>query len=195
MSIPAEGEASVMPESPDYRFVKIYPQRQTYLKNNFQQVTEPIVKYLKLDIRYNTKEHRVELRTNPLTSNPNAMTKAIDFLNAINAGFQIADALALIRLEDIFMDVFHITDIKDLQGDNLSRAVSRIAGKNGQIMYTIENATHTRISLQDTKVHILGAINNVRMARRVICDLVMGSPANKIYNKLQNFQAWQKRQY
>ncbi|EAX99146.1 KH domain containing protein [Trichomonas vaginalis G3] len=189
-----EVEAPEIPETPDYRRVAIPPNRRTYLKNNFPQITEPIIKYLKLDLRYNSRKGCVELRTNALTSNPNAMTKAIDFLTAINAGFEIADALALVRLEDIFMDVFDVTDIKLIEGDNLSRAVGRIAGKGGQIKFTIENATHTRISLTGTKVHILGSVNNVKMARRVICDLVMGSPANKIYSKLRNFQAWQKRQ-
>lgn len=178
----------------DFRAVTIPPNRRAYIKNNYQQIIPPIVQQLKLDIRYDTSTNQVLLRTNNLTENPNAITKAVDFINAITYGFEIADALALVRLDDIFMDVFDVTDIKMLEGDNLSRAVGRIAGKGGQIKFTIENATRTRISLTDTKVHIIGTINNVRMAKRVICDLVMGSPANKVYAKLRNFQAWQKRQ-
>ena len=183
-----------IPESPDYRRVQIPPNRRTFLKNNYSKITDPIVNFLKLQMRYNTKLGCIELMTSEVTKNPNAMQKAIDFINAINAGFEIADALSLVRLEDIFMDTFDVTDIKLIEGDNLSRAVGRIAGKGGQIKFTIENATRTRISLVNTKVHILGTVNNVRMARRVICDLVMGSPANKIYQKLRNFQSWQKRQ-
>ena len=186
--------AAEIPETPDYRRVAIPPNRRTFLKNNYSKITDPIVNFLKLRMRYNTKLGCIELMTDESTKNANAMQKAIDFINAINAGFEIGDALSLVRLEDIFMDQFDVTDIKMLSGDNLSRAVGRIAGKGGQIKFTIENATRTRISLTGTKVHILGPVNNVRMARRVICDLVMGSPANKVYQKLRNFQAYQKRQ-
>ena len=186
--------AADIPESPDYRRVPIPPNRRTFLKNNYSKIVDPIINFLKLRIRYNTKLGCIELMTDASTKNANAMQKAIDFITAINAGFEIGDALSLVRLEDIFMDVFDVTDIKLMEGDNLSRAVGRIAGKGGQIKFTIENATRTRISLTGTKVHILGPVNNVRMARRVICDLVMGSPANKVYQKLRNFQAYQKRQ-
>jgi len=194
MSVEQDTEINEIPESPEYRRIGISPSRQTYLKDNFQQIVTPIVDHLKLDIRYNTKRRCIELKTNEQTTNPQAMTKAVDFLNAFNAGFEIPDALALVRLEDIFLEQFDVTDIKLLEGDNLSRAVGRIAGKGGQIKYAIENATRTRIALSDTKVSILGSVNSARMAKRVICDLVMGSPANKIHAKLRNFQSWQKRQ-
>ena len=187
-------EINEIPETPDYRRVTIPPHRQSHLKSHFPQIVQPVIEHLKLDIRYNVRLHCVELRTNSHTTNPNAMTKAVDFLNAYVGGFEIQDALALVRLDDIFFEQFDVTDIKMLDGDNLSRAVGRIAGKGGQIKFSIENATRTRISLTDTKVHILGSVNNIRIAKRVICDLVMGSPANKIHAKLRNFQTWQKRQ-
>ena len=182
------------PNTDDYRKVSIPPQRRAALRNNFPQIVQPIVQQLKLNIRYNTSTNCVELKTSNETTNPNAMSKATDFIQAFVNGFEVNDALSLIRLDDIFMDEFSVTDIKTLSGDNLSRAVGRIAGKGGQIKYAIENATRTRIAMNDQRIHLIGTINNIRMAKRVICDLVMGSPANKIYAKLRNFQSWQKRQ-
>ncbi|OHS95811.1 RNA-binding protein PNO1 [Tritrichomonas foetus] len=187
-------EPAENPNTDDYRRVPIPPQRRAALRNNFPQIVQPIVQHLKLNIRYNTSLNCVELKTSPETTNPNAMTKATDFVQAFVNGFDVNDALALIRLDDIFMDEFSVTDVKTLSGDNLSRAVGRIAGKGGQIKYAIENATRTRIAMNDQRIHLIGTVNNIRMAKRVICDLVMGSPANKIYAKLRNFQAWQKRQ-
>ena len=182
------------PNTDDYRKVAIPPQRRAALRNNFQQIVAPIVEHLKLNIRYNTAINCVELKTSSETTNPTAMRKAEDFLQAFVHGFEINDALSLIRLDDIFMDEFSVTDVKTLSGDNLSRAIARIAGKGGQVKYAIENSTKTRISIIDQRIHIIGTLNNIKMAKRVICDLILGSPANKIHRKLRNFQSWQKRQ-
>lgn len=187
-------EAADPPETPEFRRVIIPPHRRSYLKANFNQVTGPVITQLKLNIRYNTRNNAVEFMTTPQTVDPQAMTRAVNFITSINAGFEIPDSLSFLRLDDIYLDEFSVSDVKTLDGDNLSRAIGRIAGKNGQIKYAIENATRTRISLTDSRVHIIGTQNNVRMARRVICELIMGSPANKIYAQLQKFQTWQKSQ-
>ncbi|GAB1598997.1 RNA-binding protein PNO1-like [Argonauta hians] len=167
------------------RKIPVPSHRYTPLKENWLKIYTPVVEQLKLQIRFNLKTRHVELRTCKSTPEIGSLQRGADFVRAFTLGFDIDDALALLRLEELYLETFDVTDVKPLKGDHLGRAVGRLAGRNGKTKFTIENVTKTRIVLADTKIHLLGSFQNIRTARRAICNLILGSPPSKIYGKLR----------
>ncbi|CAB3229456.1 unnamed protein product [Arctia plantaginis] len=167
------------------RKIAVPAHRYTPLKENWMKIFTPIVEHLLLQVRFNTKTRNVEIKIGPETKDVANLQKGADFVKAFLYGFEVEDALALLRLDDLFVESFEVKDVKTLQGDHLSRAIGRLAGKAGRTKYAIENVTKTRIVLADSKIHILGSYQNIALARRAICNLIMGSPPSKVYGHLR----------
>merc|ERR1712130_284885 len=174
----------------DVRRVVIPQNRLTPLKEQRQKLYEPIVKQLKLEIRFNAKRKVVELRASKSTTEISALQKGVDFVTAFTYGFDIDDSLALVRLDQLFLETFQVEDVKQtLKGDHLSRAIGRVSGTGGRTKYTIENVTKTRLVVADKRIHILGSFQNIQVARRAICALILGSPPAKVYGNMRNAAA------
>jgi RNA-binding protein PNO1 len=137
-------------------------------------------------VRFNTKSRSVEMKTSPHTADIGGLQKGADFVSAFMMGFEVQDAVALLRLDDLYIESFQVTDVKLLKGDHLSRAIGRVAGQDGKTRFAIENATRTRIVIADKRIHMLGSYANLRVARNAICDLVLGAPPGKVYNNMRN---------
>lgn len=173
-------------EHSEQRKISVPAHRYTPLKENWMKIFTPIVEHLQLQIRFNLKTRNIELRTAPETPDIANLQKGADFVKAFIYGFDVEDALALLRLDGLFVETFEIQDVKPLKGDHLSRAIGRLAGKGGRTKFTIENVTKTRIVLADSKIHILGSFQNIQLARRAVCNLILGSPPSKVYGQLRN---------
>jgi RNA-binding protein PNO1 len=188
-------KASKSPRSREERKVRIPPHRMTPLKNDWPKIYPPLVEHLKLQVRMNVAKKVVELRTSKLTTNPDAIQKGADFLTAYTLGFDLDDAIALLRLDDLYIQSFEVKDVKQLNGEHLSRAVGRIAGKDGKTKFAIENASRTRIVLADSRVHILGGFKNIGVAREAVVSLILGSPPGKVYGNLRTVGARMKERF
>lgn len=137
----------------------------------------PLVENLKLQVRMNIKTKAVELRTSRSTTETGAIQKGEDFVRAYAMGFDVEDAVAILRLDGIYIQSFEIKDVKTLEGDHLARAVGRIVGKDGRTKYAIENTTKTRIVVAGgSKIHILGGFKEIGMARESVVSLMFVPP-------------------
>ncbi|KNC79879.1 RNA-binding protein PNO1 [Sphaeroforma arctica JP610] len=168
------------------RRVQVPTHRMTPLKQQWLKIYTPLVEHMKLQVRMNLHTRKVELKTSEFTTDVGALQRGADFLKAFMLGFDVDDALALLRLDDLFIDTFDVNDVKMLKGDHLSRAIGRIAGKGGRTKFTIENVTRTRVVIADSKIHILGSFRNIRVARNAICQLILGSPPGKVYGNMRS---------
>lgn len=186
---PTFGRLNAMAErggKSEYRRVRCPKHRYTPLRNDWEQILMPLVQFLKLQVRFNTKTRSIEMKTSSHVNDTGALQKGADFCSAYMLGFEVQDAVALLRLDDLYLESFQVTDVKLLKGDHLSRAVGRVAGQDGKTRFAIENATRCRIVVADTRIHMLGSYANIRIARNALCDLILGAPPGKVYNNMRN---------
>ncbi|KAL8795770.1 MAG: hypothetical protein Q9195_001822 [Heterodermia aff. obscurata] len=174
------------PHTAETRKVLIPPHRMTPLKVSWPKIYPPLVEHLKLQVRMNIKAKAVELRSSKHTTDPGALQKGEDFVKAFSLGFDTDDAIALLRLDELYIETFEIKDIKTLNGEHLGRAIGRIAGKDGKTKFAIENASRTRVVLADQKIHILGGFKNIHIAREAI---------GKVYGNLRTVASRMKDRF
>jgi RNA-binding protein PNO1 len=169
----------------EYRRVLVPANRMKPLKENWPSIVKAIVEHMKIQVKMNTKLKCVEMRSYEKTEESSALQKCEEFLKAFMCGFEVQDAIAMLRLEDLYLETFDIKDVKNLQGDHLSRCIGRICGEKGKTKNAIENATRTRIIVQGSKFSLLGSSTNIPLARNAICSLILGAPPGKVYSSLR----------
>ncbi|KAJ1339583.1 pre-rRNA-processing protein PNO1 [Batrachochytrium salamandrivorans] len=190
-----EIRCSVVSEKPDFPALSRKDLMNDSIKKRLVKIYTPLVEHMKLQVRMNPKAKAVEIQSCSETEDIGAVQKGADFVKAYGLGFEVDDALALLRLEDLYVDTFEIKDVKTLHGENLSRAIGRIVGKDGKTRFTIENVSRTRIVVADCKIHILGSFQNIKIARDTIVSLILGSSPGKVYSQLRSISSRMKERF
>jgi hypothetical protein len=84
------------------RKIPIPPHRFTPIKAAWPKIYPPLCEHLRLQVRMNIKNKAIELRTSRFTSDPGALQKGEDFARALTYGFDVDDAICLIRLDGLY---------------------------------------------------------------------------------------------
>ncbi|KAI3905364.1 hypothetical protein MKX01_040055 [Papaver californicum] len=160
--VPSEPKSAIgfFPSEPQFEPLK--PHEMSEGKIKFRKVAVP------------AHPRKVELKTRSDKPDVSNLQKCADFIHAFMLGFEVIDAIALLRMDELYVDFFEIKDVKTLRGEHLSRAIGRLSGKGGKTRFAIENSTRTP---------------NIKVARDALCSLIMGSPAGKVYSKLRDVSA------
>jgi len=169
----------------EHRRIMVPANRMKPLKENWATIVKALVEHMKIEVKMNTKAKCIEMRNSEKTENMSALQKSEEFLKAFMCGFELSDSIAMLRLEDLYLETFQVKDVKNLHGDHLSRCIGRICGEKGKTKFAIENATRTRIIVADSNISLLGSNTNVGLARHAICSLILGAPPGKVYSSLR----------
>ncbi|GAA5840456.1 hypothetical protein JCM9279_007331 [Rhodotorula babjevae] len=177
------------------RKIAIPPHRMTPLKRDWIKIYTPLVEECGLQVRMNVHKRQIEMKTSKHTPHPSSLTRAADFMSAYCTGFAVEDAIAMLRMEELYIESFEVKDVKMLHGDHLSRAIGRLAGHEGKMRFIIENSSRTRIVLADSKITILGTYANIAVARGAISALILGSPPGKVCANLRTYASRQRSRF
>lgn len=96
----------------DYRRVLVPMNRMKPLKENWPTIVKALVEHMKIQIKMNTKKKCVEMRTSETTTDISAIQKSEEFLKAFMCGFDLQDSIAMLRLEDLYLETFEVKDGK-----------------------------------------------------------------------------------
>jgi RNA-binding protein PNO1 len=94
----------------EYRKVLVPTNRMKPLKENWTTIVKALVEHMKIQVKMNTKLKCIEMRSYEKTENTSALQKSEEFLKAFMCGFELQDAIAMLRLEDIYLETFEVKD-------------------------------------------------------------------------------------
>lgn len=163
------------------RSVKIPHNKIAFFKQNWLHIYTPLVDAFDLQIRFNLHTSSIDLRTKTSTN----LEKCAQFIGALLV-FPLVDALLILKRSNVFTDSFEIKDVKRLKHQHITRAIGRIIGRDGKIKKSLEMASNTKIVICGEAIHILGSVDNIKLARDAVCRLIMGSEPSKVCSGIRN---------
>ncbi len=108
------------------------------------------------------------------------LLRAVEIINAINAGFSPERAFEMIEDEDLLLDIIDLSRTAD-NPKQLDRLRGRIIGKDGRAREQIENMTDVDLSVFGHTVALIGYPEQMKIARAAIDMLIEGVPHENVF--------------
>ena len=108
------------------------------------------------------------------------LLRAVEIINAINAGFSPERAFEMIEDEDLLLDIIDLSGTAD-NIKQLDRLRGRIIGKDGRAREQIENMTDVDLSVFGHTVALIGYPEQMKVARAAIDMLIEGVPHENVF--------------
>ncbi|MDD4483392.1 MAG: KH domain-containing protein [Methanoregula sp.] len=108
------------------------------------------------------------------------LLRAVEIVNALNAGFSPQRAFEMIEDEDLLLDIIDLSRAAD-NPRQLDRLRGRIIGKDGRAREQIENMTDVDISVFGHTVGLIGYPEQMKVARAAIDMLIEGVPHENVF--------------
>lgn len=105
---------------------------------------------------------------------------AAPIVKAIGRGFNPEIATLLVR-DDFHLEIIDLRDFAKDSKAKLQRIRSRLIGTEGKARKILEKLTKTHIVIQGRTAAIIGAVEEVHIARQAIEKLLGGAPHNNVY--------------
>ncbi|MBS3081047.1 hypothetical protein J4221_06230 [Candidatus Pacearchaeota archaeon] len=114
---------------------------------------------------------------------------ALHVLEAVNAGFSVANSLQL-KDENIILNTIFIKDIT--KRNDLEIVRGRIIGREGSTLKTLKHLTHCDFAMKVNTVGIIGDAEEIEDAVQAIKSLIQGSRQGRVYGRLERMRKERK---
>ncbi len=112
------------------------------------------------------------------------MYTAREIVKAVGRGFNPEIALLLLH-HDYAIEILNLPDYLGKSKNKAIRIKGRIIGEGGKTRRLIEEHTETFMSVYGKTISVIGRVENVRVAKKAVEDLLSGAPHAAVYRWLE----------
>ena len=165
-------------------FVRIPKERVGVVIGPDGTTKKNIEEKLSVELEIDSDAGDVHISVSENATDPSTLFRAKDVVTALGRGFSPEHAFRLVRDEDVLMELIDLRAAFGKSEADLKRVKGRIIGLNGKTRRIIEELTDANVAVYGHTVGVIGALEQVQVAREAIEMLVRGSMHSTVYRFL-----------
>jgi ribosomal RNA assembly protein len=169
--------------SPD-TFVKIPKNRIGVLIGPNASTKKLIERKLDVRLDVDSESGGISINLVPETADPSVLFRAKEVVLAIGRGFSPEKARRLLNDEETMLIIIDLRDFVGKSESDIKRLSGRVIGREGKTRRLIEELTDTYVSVYGHTISIIGAMEEVEIARQAIEMFIRGRLHTSVYRFL-----------